>query len=71
MLARVGRAGTHPGADPLEAVGVRLYLVRGSVQRMTQELAKVLSLRGRAVVAGSHHYSCSRAARRELIPRAV
>jgi hypothetical protein len=71
MPAGVGRARTHPGADPLQAVRVGLYLVGGSVQRMTQEIAKVLSLRGHAVVAGSHHYSCSRAARREVIPRAV
>ena len=36
----------------------RFDLVRGSMQLTAQEVAEVLSLRGRAVVAGSHHYSC-------------
>src|ERR1700751_404206 len=71
MLAGVGRAGPHPGADPLKPVGPRFELVRGSVQLATQELAEFGSLRRHAVVSGSRHYSCSRAARRALRPRAV
>jgi hypothetical protein len=71
MLAGIGRAGQHPGADPLKPVGSRFELVRGSVQLATQELAEFGSLRRHAVVSGSRHYSCSRAARRALMPRAV
>ncbi len=71
MPAGVGRPGPDPRTDPLQAVGARFDLVRGSVQLTTQEVAEVLALRGRAVVAGSHHYSCSRAARRADMPRAV
>ena len=71
MLARVGRAGPDPRADPLKPVRPRLHLVRGSVQRTTQVLGEVVSLRRHAVVAGSGHYSCSRAARRAVMPRAV
>ena len=71
MLARVGRAGLDPRADPLKPVRPWLHLVRGSVQRTTQVLGEVVSLRRHAVVAGSGHYSCSRAARRAVMPRAV
>ena len=71
MPAGIGRAGPHPGADPLEPVGSRFELVRGSMQLATQELAEFGSLRRYAVVSGSRHYSCSRAARRALMPRAV
>ena len=71
MPAGVGRPRPDPGTDPLQAVGARLDLVRGSMQLVAQEVAEVLSLPGRAVVAGSHHYSCSKAARRADMPRAV
>jgi len=71
MLAGVGRAGPHPGADPLQPVRSRFELVRGSVQLATQELGELGSLRRHAVVSGSRHYSCSRAARRAAMPRAV
>jgi hypothetical protein len=70
-VAGAGRSRPDPGADPLQAVRVRLYLVRGSVQLVAQEIAEVLPLRWRAVVAGCHDYSCSRAARRAVMPRAV
>src|SRR5205814_10026310 len=71
MLAGIGRVGPHPGPDPLKPVGSRFELVRGSVQLATQELAEFGSLRRYAVVAGSRHYSCSVAARRALVPRAL
>ena len=64
-------AGPDPGADPLQPVRARLNLVGGGVQGMTQEVAEVVSWRWRAIVAGSGHYSCSRAARRAAMPRAV
>ena len=67
----MGLAGPHPGPDPLKPVGSRFELVRGSVQLATQELAEFGSLRRYAVVSGSRHDSCSRAARRALMPRAV
>jgi hypothetical protein len=71
MLAGVGRTGTDPRADPLESVRPRFQLIRGSVQLATQELAELGSLRRSAVVSGSAHYSCSRAARRAVMPREV
>jgi hypothetical protein len=71
MPAGVGRTGPDPLADPLKPVRPRLDLVRGSMQRMTQVLGEILSLRRHAVVPGSGHYSCSRAARRAAMPRAV
>jgi hypothetical protein len=71
MPAGVGGPRSGPGTDPLQAVGARFDLVRGSMQLAAQEVAEVLSLPGRAVVAGSRHYSCSRAARRADMPRAV
>jgi hypothetical protein len=67
----VGGPGPDPGADPLEAVRPRLDLIRGRVQGMAQEVREILSLRRSAVVAGPHHNSCSRAARRADMPRAV
>jgi hypothetical protein len=67
--AGVGRA--DPRADPLQAFRARLYVIGGSVQRTTQEIAKVLPLRWRPVMARCHDYSCSRAARRAVMPRAV
>src|SRR5262249_52142843 len=70
MLAGVGRSGTDPRADPLESVRPRFQLIRGSVQLATQELAELGSLRRSAVVSGSAHYSCSRAPRRAVLPRA-
>jgi hypothetical protein len=77
MLAGVRRPGPDSPdgpdarADPLQPVRARLHLVRGGVQGMPHELGEVLSLRRHAVVAGSSHYSCSRAARSALMPRAV
>jgi hypothetical protein len=71
MLAGVGRPGADPRADPLESVRPRFQLVRGSVQLATQELAELGSLRRHAIVSGSAHYCCSRAARRAVMPRAV
>ena len=64
-------ARADPSADPLQALDARLYVVGGSVQGTTQEITEVLPLRWRAVVAGCHDYSCSRAARRAVMPRAV
>jgi hypothetical protein len=69
--AGAGMPGADPRADPLQAFRVRLYVVGGSVQRTTQEIGEVLPLRWRAVMAGCHDYSCSRAARRAVMPRAV
>ena len=63
--------GTDPRADPLESVRLRFQLIRGGMQLATQELAEFGSLRRYAVVSGSAHYSCSRAARRAVMPRAV
>ncbi len=71
MLAGVRRSGPNPCADPVQPVRARLDLVRGGVQGMTQEVAEVVSRRGKAIVAGSGHYSCSKAARRAVMPRAV
>ena len=71
MLAGVGRPGPDPCADPLQPVLAWLDLIPGGMQGMPQELAEVVSWRRRAVGAGSGHYSCSRAARRALMPRAV
>ena len=71
MLAGVGRPGPDPRADPLQPVLAWLDLIPGSMQGMPQELAEVVSWRRRAVGAGSGHYSCSRAARSALMPRAV
>jgi hypothetical protein len=65
------RPRADPSADPLQALHTRLYMVGGSVQGTTQEITEVLPLRWRAVVAGCHDYSCSRAARRAVMPRAV
>jgi hypothetical protein len=64
-------AGLNPGADPLQPVRPRLDLIRGSVQRPAQVLREFGSLRGDAVVAGSGHYCCSKAARSAAMPRAV
>ena len=69
--AGVGRPRADPRTDPLQALRVRLDVVGGSVQRATQEIGKVAPLRWRAVVAGCHDFSCSRAARRAVMPRAV
>jgi hypothetical protein len=71
VLAGVGRPGLNPGADPLQPVRPRLDLIRGSVQRPAQVLREFGSLRGDAVVAGSGHYCCSKAARSAAMPRAV
>jgi hypothetical protein len=73
MLAGVRRPGPDPRADPLQPVRARLDLVRGGMQGMTQEVAEVhgvVSWR-RAIGAGSGHDSCSRAARRAVMPRDV
>jgi len=51
MLAGVGRTGFHPRADPLQAVRVRLDLVRGRVQGTAHVIGEVVSLRRGAVVA--------------------
>ena len=69
--AGVGRPPADPRADPLQALHTRLYVIGGTVQRATQEIPEVVSLWWRAVVAGCHDYSCSRAARRAVMPRAV
>jgi hypothetical protein len=69
--AGVGGPRADSGADPFQALRARLYMVGGSMQRTTQEIGKVLPLRWRAVMAGCHDYSCSRAARRAVMPRAV
>jgi hypothetical protein len=66
-----GVGGSDPCPDPLQAVRVRLDLVRGSTQRVVQELVEVLPGRWLTVVAGWHSHSCSRAARRAVMPRAV
>jgi hypothetical protein len=71
MLAGVRRSGPDPRADPFQPVRAWLDLVGGGVQGMAQELAEVVSWRRCAIVAGSAHYSCSKAARRAVIPRAV
>ena len=71
MLAGVRRSRLDSFADPLQPVRARLDLIRGGAQGMTYELAEVVSWRRRAIVAGSGHYSCSRAARRAAMPRAV
>ena len=71
MLAGVGGPGLDPRPDPLKPVRPRLDLIGGSVQRPAQELREFGSLRRDAVVAGSGHYSCSKAARRAVMPRAV
>ena len=67
----------YAGPDPIRArirsspSGRGSNLVGGGVQGMAQELAEVVSWRRCAIVAGSAHYSCSKAARRAVIPRAV
>jgi hypothetical protein len=60
-------------ANRFQAVCLRLYLIRGGVQRTTQEFRKVVPVRRSALgaVAGARHHSCSRAARRADMPRAV
>jgi hypothetical protein len=65
--------GRDPRANRFQAVCLRLYLVYGGVQRPSHELGKVVPpCRGAlGVVAGSYHYSCSRATRRAVMPRAV
>jgi len=70
---RVGWTRTDPGPDPFQAVRVRLYLVRGGVQRLAHEFTEFAPRFLRAVwtAAESHNNSCSRAARRAAIPRAV
>jgi hypothetical protein len=71
-MARAG-PGRNLRANRFQAVGLRLYLIRGGVQRATHELDKLVPLSRTAlrVAIGSHHNSCSRAARREVMPRAV
>ena len=71
MLAGVGRTGPDPRADPLQPVRVWLDLIRGGVQGMPQEVAEVVAWRRCALVAGSSHDCCSKAARRAVMPRAV
>ena len=71
VLAGVGRPGPDPRANPLEPVRPRFQLIGGGVQLATQELGELRSLRRRAVVSVSGHDSCSRAARRAAMPRAV
>ena len=70
---RMGRTRPDPGPDPLQAVRVRLYLVRGGMQRLAHEVREFVPLRLRAVwtAAVSHNYSCSSAERSAVIPRAV
>jgi hypothetical protein len=51
MLAGVGRPGFHPGADPLQAVRVRLDLVRGRVEGTAHVIGELVSLRRDAVRA--------------------
>jgi hypothetical protein len=63
--------GFYPRADPLEAVRVRLDLVRGGVQLLVYEPAEVRPGRWLTVLSVTHCYSCSRAARRAVMPRAV
>jgi hypothetical protein len=72
-LVRVGRTGTDPGPDALQAIRMRLHLVRGGVQRLAHEVREFVPRCLRAVwtAAESHNYSCSRAERSAAIPRAV
>lgn len=70
-MTGAGLSRPDPGADPLQAVRVRLDLIGGSAQRMPQEIPEVLPLRWLAIVAGCHDSSCSRAARRAVMPRDV
>ncbi len=58
-------------ADPLQAVRARLHLVCGSMQGMPDELGELMLLPAVGAVTGSHHYSCSNAERRAVMPRAV
>jgi hypothetical protein len=58
-------------ADPLQAVGAGLYLIRGSVQLAAQEVGEILSLPAVEAAAGSHHDSRSSSARSAAMPRAV
>ncbi len=66
-LAGVG--GFYPRADPLETVRARLDLVRGRMQFLVHEPAEVRPWL--TILAVTHGYSCSRAARRAVMPRAV
>ena len=69
--AGVGRARPDLVADPLQAVGARLHLIRGSVEFAAQELGEVWPLPAVEAAAGSHHESCSSSARSAAMPRAV
>lgn len=51
----VGGLRPDPRADPVQAVRVRLHLVRGGMQRVVQEFVKILSWRWLTVVTGSHY----------------
>jgi hypothetical protein len=62
-------AGPDGCADAVQAVGARLHLLRGSMQRGAHKLREVMWLTGRWT--GSHDYSCSSAARSAAMPRAV
>ena len=65
-----GRAAGPDGCpDAVQAVGARLHLLRGSMQRRAYKLREVMWLTGRWT--GSHDYSCSSAARSAAMPRAV
>ena len=61
-------AGLDRCPDAVQAVGARLHLLRGSMQRRAHKLREVMWLTGRW---GSHDYSCSSAARSAAMPRAV
>jgi hypothetical protein len=71
-VARAG-PGRNLRTNRFQAVCLRLYLISGGVQRATHELDELVPLSRTAlrVAIGSHHNSCSRAARREVMPRAV
>jgi hypothetical protein len=67
----MGRTGPDLLADPLQAVGARLHLIRGSMEFTAQELHEFLSVIAVGSPAGSHHDSCSSTARSAAMPRAV
>jgi hypothetical protein len=67
----VGRTRPDLLANPLQAIGARLYPIGGGVQLAPHELGKVVSVRVERTAPGSRHYSCSNAARRDAMPRAV
>jgi hypothetical protein len=67
----VDGAGPDLVADPVQAAGARLDLVRGRVQRPAYELGELVSWRALWAVAASCHKSCSSAERRAIMPRAV